>query len=387
MTPPFDLNPTAIASIFGRPSAVLKALRLDRLTPVERILALAFTYTVLLILATSLEGTFFLSDRSALSVGLLNDPWKPQQALSLPLQSDPVSLLAIASAFLTPFFCFRQAEAMEEMVSVHKSNIVYRDCDVDWGSVDRATVLANRRFRAIGTKLGSVLCLAVAMALVLPLLHLVREVGPLAEFRADGVSAQEWHEAVQEAWWANSLDRHPLGSLMLDACGVLLYYAVVKQLAMGVVFTTWVKAITNAKFGVFPDLAFNSDGYWGMRVVRRLFQWTYASAVLHLTLSLLVLALWLPVGQVSLAIAVLIVVLDGLFVVYPTMTTLRGVTTERRAYVRYLRDQGGTDIAKDVDEVWGRPMLPFRLRSSTSAVFLYLLIPTAVAVLGSWLGK
>jgi len=393
MATPLDLEPKAVAALFGRPSKVLRFLRIDRLTPVQRILVLAAAYLVMLIVGTSIENTVFLKGRSAIGVGLFNESWTHGQSLGFALLDDPVSVLAVAAALLTPLIFFRQVAAIEELVSVHKGNIDYRANEVDWVEVDRATARANKQFAAIGTWWGSAACLVVAMSLLFPLLALTRRVGPLVQFRPDHVSAYRWHHAVHDAWWANSLRAHPLGYLLLDAAGVLLYYTVVKQLAMGAVITNWLTASAKAKFGRFPNLAFNSDGYWGMRVVRRLFQWTYASALLHLSLSLLVITLWLPVGRVTIIVAAVIVVGDGLFVMYPTMTTLREVAAERRAYVAYLRQQyvsgqiGGRDPEDAIERVWQHPMLPFRLRSSASAVILYLLIPTAVAVMGNLLSK
>ncbi len=387
------LEPRAIAALFGRPSRVLQFLRLDGLTPVQRICVLATSYLFLLIVGTSVENTVFGQGSTAIGVALRHDPWKAGQSLAFPLVADPVSLLAVLAALLTPLILFGQVDAIEELVPVHQENIEYRTKDVDWSGVDRATARANKQFAAIGTWWGSLACLAVAMSLVLPLLALARAKGPLGQFQPDHVSPGRWHEAVNDAWWANSFSSHPLGYLLLDAAGVLLYYTVVKQLAMGAVVTDWLAASGKASFGRFPNLAFNSDGYWGMGVVRRLFQWTYASAVLHLILSLLVITLWLPVGRATLIVAAVIVVGDGLFVMYPTILTLREVAIERRAYVAYLRAQylsggsGDRDPSEAIEQVWQRPMLPFRLRSSASAVILYLLIPTAVAVISDRLGK
>jgi hypothetical protein len=387
VTPPVELDPVAISALLGRPSDALKRLHLDRLTPVQRMLAGAFIFVVAVIVATSIEGTLFAQGPSALRIALSNQAWFKGKRVAFPLLSDPVSILAIVSAFLTPFICLRQAQAMQELVPVHRENVTYRATSINWGIVDDATKRANSRFSAIGTKLGSLVCVGVAMSLVLPLLAYVRHVGPLVDVRPNGATRGDWHASVHSGWWANSLHGHASGTVLLDLAGIALYYAVVKQLAMGLVFTAWVQEITKADFGVFPNLGYNSDGYWGMRVVRSLFQWTYASAILHLSLSLLVIALWLPIGKPTLAIAIVIFIADGLFVVYPTMTALRGIAIERREYVANLHKNNGSDQSAEIDVVWQRPMLPFRLRSTSSAVVLYLLIPTAVGVLSSRLGK
>lgn len=387
MDAPLALAPQHVSGLLSGRSTILRRLALDRLTPAQRVAGLSLAYILLLIVVTSIEDTLFPHGANALGVALLNHPWSPTQMLSFSLLEDPVSILAITAAFLTPFICLRQAEAMAEMIAVHRENIHYRIADFNWRPVHDVTERANRRFGSIGTRLGSLVCLAVAASLVLPLLNLVRTQGLLYNFRPEAITQSQWHEVVLGGWWSNSLGSHPLSALMIDLAGVVLYYFVVKQLALGLVFVNWIKGITAAGFGTFENLAFNSDGYWGMRVIRRLFQWTYASALLHLGLSLLVIALWLPLRPVTVVVALIITVADALFVVYPTMTTLRGVALERRMYVQHLRTKRNGDKEKAIEAVWKRPMLPFRLRASVSAALVYFLLPTAVVILGSRLGK
>lgn len=353
---------------------------------VQRLAGSGLLFVVILVTVTAIDGTLLPIDATAVEVALSKGRFTIPGTLNFPMLHDITGLAAMIGAFITPYIVYRQIEVMEALVTVHGSNINHRQPLIDWADIEEASARANEGFRRIGSAAVSWTILAIAGWLSFLLLRYVQAHGPLTAVRPAGVNPDVWYLAVHGGWWANARV-HPSGALLLFVAGVILFYYLVKQLLMGLVFTNWVKQITAADFGVFPNLNLNNDGYWGMRNMRSLFQWTYASALLNLSLSLLVAALWLPVGVFTVSISVFIIAADGLFIVFPTLATLRAVVAERKAYVAHLWEGSGQAVSREIDEIWQRPMLPFRLRESFAAVSVYFLMPTAAAILGSHFGR
>lgn len=171
--------------------------------------------------------------------------------------------------------------------------------------------------------------------------------------------------------------------------GGYFFYFLSKQLRMGLVFALYARRVMSLDFGVSPDMRTNTDGYWGLRLLRHFMQTTYSSTLGHFIMVLGILLFWLPLGGFTILIGLVVMVINASVVIYPSVIASAGSVQEKKKYVAFVARSGRSRADREamIDKVWATPNLPFHLRSTFTAAILYLLIPLLLAVVPAVLGK
>ena len=211
--------------------------------------------------------------------------------------------------------------------------------------------------------------------------------GLLRSWTPTNENASEWGTSVLNGWWAN-ISTDLWTALALIFFGAYLVYFVLKQTFMGAVFARFSRAALNVDFGLAPNLAENTDGYWGLRPARVLIIWTYFITLAHFFATLAFFIVWLPVTEWTIVFIGGLMISQSLVVFYPSWIAMRSAIQEKERYVRYLHsiEKDPQELERVVDRIWNIPNLPFRLRNTLSAVALYVLMPVTVGILSSFLG-
>ncbi len=318
------------------------------------------------------------------AIGLLFNRQHFVGAVDLSFLQDPVALMITAACFATPVFCLEQVAAISDFVGMNEVNIAYRAAHLQVDDINRAIALANRRFRAIGSYPVSIVLFAVCGLSAHYLYDTLAKRGLLASWNPTELSNQQWRTMVYAGWWANRTT-HPVLYLFLWLAGTYLFYFVAKQLAMGLAFADFARSTMALQFGVAPNLIYNSDGYWGLRSLRRFMQWTYGSALIHFTVTLCTFIVWLPFNQTTVFLVTGVVLANVAVVIYPSSIAYHSAVREKQRYLDHALTitPDTSAVEKLADKIWERPNLPFRARSTFSAVAIYLLAPIILAIVSS----
>src|SRR6266852_3596016 len=366
------LEPQLIGRLFGRGSPrgesphVMKAI-----TPKVGFLAIGFVcLAAILVVAISQDALTAHAAPSALPV-IFNAP-KRVSSVEMPLSQDPVAIVFILVALLTPIFCAEQVEAIQGVVGMSKENYLarppeLRGQEVPVSDLNNRVETANKAFRLVGNWPLSVLFLTFS-ALISYIIY--------ARLLANG---------LLQSWYAN-YQHHRFLAIALWALGTYLFYFLLKQLLLGAVFAWYATFARRKHFGITPNMEYNSDGYWGLRLLRRFMQWTFASTIAHVITTLGVFIVWLRFSQLTVALAAGVMLASSLVVFHPSLLAYRSVQDSK---VRYLKEIAACDKLKPEEKekyygrIWTNSNLPFRTRSTVTAVTVYVLLPLMLAFVSS----
>ncbi|MDH6498585.1 hypothetical protein [Streptomyces sp. SAI-149] len=312
---------------------------------------------------------------------LFSDHARPS-AVSLPLLQDPAGLIVLAVVFVTPIFYCQQVRAIADFVPMNERNggaahLSARQIQQH----NRLVARTNRSFTTLGRRGVSVAIMTVVAVGTVLLFAFVNAYGLMETWNSTMLPDAVWRSEVYSGWWAN-LHTHPELALTLCASGTYAFYFLTKQLAMGVVFTIYLKRSAALGFGVTPNMTFDSDGFRGLRTLRQFMLWTYGSALAHM-IGLLALSLvWLPASPWMLFVVVGVMVVDTVVIIYPSSIGYHSALAVKESYVRSLRPTELSSADRDaaIAQVWSVPVLPVATRKAITGLTLYLLVPAVVAL-------
>jgi hypothetical protein len=121
-----------------------------------------------------------------------------------------------------------------------------------------------------------------------------------------------------------------MGAVFLFLGGYFFYF-LTKQLTMGFIFAVYSRRVVQLGFGVSPNMAANMDGYWGLRYLRHFIQTTYGSTLGHFIMVVGILACWLPFGGFGILMVTLVMIINALVVIYPSIIASTGTVMEKKA--------------------------------------------------------
>jgi hypothetical protein len=287
---------------------------------------------------------------------------------------------------LTPFFCSQQVVAIGQFVQMNEANLEPALSAAQGATVDTLVQTANQRFARVGRRDFSIVLALVAAAATVALYRLLETRGLMLSWNATSLPADEWRSRVFDGWWANER-HHPALAAALVALGTYMLYFLVKQLLMGGIFAAFAHTAAKVPFGVTPNMRYNTDGYRGLRSLRRFMLWTYGSSLAHFASVLAVFVVWLPFSQWTFFAVIAIMALNVLVVVYPSGIAHNSALSAKIRFANYLVEQDNQAVAagqpasrdEQVESVWSTSALPFRTRSTLTALTIYLLVPLLLA--------
>jgi hypothetical protein len=382
------LQPELIGGFFGRQSWLTRIPILRTLDPRPRFALFAVAAVGAILATAQLDHGLTNPPGVATAVALLTEQSKNPKHIGLPLLQDPVGLIAIVMTLVAPILCCEQVQAIHGFNEMNERNITYRVKLLDVCAINSRTAQANDQFRMLGSRTGSVLLLLLSALLSFVIDYLVRRWGLLASWDHTLLPRSIWRREVYAGWWANPHEHFPL-AVVLWCLGVYFFYFLFKQLLMGGIFALFVHRVMPLNFGVAPNMTANSDGYWGLRQLRRFMQMTYASTLGHFIMILGILVVWLPFNAFTVLIVTAVIIINGLVVIYPSQIALDGALKEKMSFVEHVTQSRRSRAERDavIDKVWSTPSLPFKIRSTMTAGMLYLVIPLILALVSSLLGR
>jgi hypothetical protein len=382
------LQPEMMGGLFGRrPSLVAKSV-LKPFQPRTRFLFIALAATGFFLIAAVLDHGLTNPKGIQTALALLVEQTKKPKHIGLPLLQDPIALITLVMTLAAPIFCSEQVRAIRDFNAMNECNIGYRIKDLDAETINSYTATANGQFKLLGSRWISSLLFLVSAVLSLIINYLIWRWGLFASWNRTLLPVLTWRREVYAGWWAN-VDAHRPLAIILGCLGCYFFYFVIKQLLMGGIFAVYVHRVMLHGFGVAPNMAVNSDGYWGLRPLRHFMQMTYASTLGHLIMILGVLLIWLPFSAFTILIVTTVIIANALVVIYPSAVALTGVISEKTSFVAHLQKDSQItpqDRTAMIDKVWSTPNLPFKVRSTLTAATVYLLIPLLLALVSSLLG-
>jgi hypothetical protein len=382
------LQPELMGGLFGRKPSLVAASVFAPFQPRTRFLLIALVTTGIVLLAAVLDHCLTNPKNVQTALALLLQHTRKPSHIGLPLLQDPIALITIVMTLVAPIFCSEQVRAIQGFNAMNECNISYRVKQLDAETINSYTAAANGQFRLVGSRWISSLLFFVSALLSLIINYLIWRWGLFASWNHTRLSVLSWRREVYAGWWAN-IDAHRPLAIILGCIGCYFFYFVIKQLLMGGIFSVYVHRVMPHDFGVAPNMAVNSDGYWGLRLLRHFMQMTYASTLGHLIVILGVLLIWLPFSAFTILIVTTVIIANALVVVYPSAVALTGVISEKKRFVAYLQHAQFTPQERTtmIDKIWSLPNLPFKGRSTLTAATVYLLIPLILALVSSLLGK
>ncbi len=244
-----SLEPRLIGRVFGRYSnAPVK--RPARVMPFLFIAAASLGVLSLVAIAEKVMTVH--GAHSALAV-LINPP-KSIKHVQMPLSQDPVAIIFILAALLTPIFCAHQVNAIQGVVQMNEDNYLVRPAslrsaeDVKVSALNKRVEKSNEAFRRVGSRVISVLILGLSALISYLIYALLLSKGLLGSWNATAVSGDRWENKVYNGWWAN-YQHNPELAIALVAFGAYLFYFLIKQLAMGGIFARYARHATDQGFG------------------------------------------------------------------------------------------------------------------------------------------
>jgi hypothetical protein len=385
-----SLHPELIGGLFGRPSS-----RLSRLgTSETRFLTIACVWSIVLLALAVIQHVLTLPKGSSAFGILITSPERIGQ-VQLPLSQDPVAIAFILVTFFTPIFCAKQVRAIKSVVQMNEDNFNSRPKalqvqDPPIRELNARIAAINRAFDIVGNPYCSFLLLLLSGFISYIIYVRLLAKGLLKSWNATRVDSAAWATKVYTGWWAN-YGHHQLLAIVLWALGGYLFYFLLKQLTLGALFANYAGYATNKlKFGIVPNMDFNSDGYWGLLPLRRFMQWTYISTVAHFITTLGVFIVWLPFSQLTVTLAAAVMLANTVVVFHPSSLAYRSIIDAKSSYVKDIAacdTLASEEKEKYYTRIWEMPNLPFRTRSALTAVTAYFLLPLLLAVVSSFITR
>jgi hypothetical protein len=391
------LQPEKIGGLLGRWPAKAAADKgsasevfiLKRIEPRTRFVLIALAAAVLFICLAYFGHGLTNPAGVRTTIGLIINPAPRPTRVSLPLLQDPVGLIAIAMTLLTPILFADQVRAIQAFNKMNEDNISYRAGSLDYDKINQEVCRTNKSFSTIGNGGVSIAIFLVSAVLSVLIDVLIRDWGLFPSWNKTSLRTAAWRHLVYAGWWAN-FDSHRILAVALWSLGCYFFYSVIKQVAMGACFATYVHRLQRWQFGVSPDMSANTDGYWGLRPARRFMQSTYSSALGHTIMILGILVVWLPFNAFTVFMLAVVLIINVLVVVYPSVVGHAGAYAEKERFSQYIlanAQEPAEGRAAVIDKIWDRPTLPFRPRSALTAMTVYFLFPLLLAVVSPLLGR
>ncbi|MGW0422574.1 hypothetical protein [Streptomyces sp. NPDC003015] len=316
------------------------------------------------------------------AVGYLFSDHARPSAVSLALLQDPAGLIVLAVVFVTPVFYCQQVQAIAGFVPMNERNGgALHLSEQQIAQHNRLVARTNRSFTRLGGRGVSVAIMTVVAVGTALLFAFVNAYGLMQTWNSTLLPDSVWRSQVYAGWWAN-LHTHPELALALCASGTYAFYFLTKQLAMGVIFTIYLKRSAALGFGVTPNMTFDSDGFRGLRTLRQFMLWTYGSALAHMVGLLALSLVWLPASPWMLFVVVGVMVVDTVVIIYPSSIGYHFALAVKMSYVRSLHPSAASSSDRDAEtaQVWSVPVLPMATRKAITGLTLYLLVPAVVAL-------
>lgn len=386
------LEPEKTSGLLGRwaydDSLDSAASILRRIKPRSRFVLIGLAVAILFLILASFGHCLTNPNGVRTTIGLILNPGPAPAVISLPLLQDPVGIVAIAMTLLTPVLFAEQVSAIQVFNQTNERNIAYRVLSLDCAHINDEVRRVNKHFSAIGGRGSSTGFLAASAVFSSAIIYLINKWGLFPSWNKTDLTAEVWRRRVYAGWWANPHSHLPL-AIVLWLLGCYFFYFVLKQVTMGAFFAVYIKRISHLRFGVSPNMSANTDGFWGLRPMRRFMVATYSSTVCHTAIVLGILVVWLPFNAFTVFILAMTITINALVVIYPSVVGSAGARDEKMRFAEHhLADaQTPTDAeATLVDQIWSRPNLPFRARSALTAVMIYLVFPLLLAIGAQLLG-
>ncbi|MGW0336619.1 hypothetical protein ACWD0J_33050 [Streptomyces sp. NPDC003011] len=398
------LEPQLIAGVFRSPAQVDRRARMRRLRRVPRPIRRAarplfywpLTAKTKVLLISLVSGVTLLA--LAHADGVLGPPADPGRrwaldhlfsdnadvgSVSLSLLQDPAGLIVLAVVLVTPVFCCQQVLAISHFVQMNEGNEgKLQRSSHQVRQLDGLVCQVNAWFRWLGRVDVSVVIMSVMAIGTARLYAFVNDHGLMETWNPTQLPDTVWRSKVYAGWWAN-WDTHRELALALCAAGTYAFYFLAKQLAMGVIFTVYLHRSKALKFGVTPNMRFNSDGFQGLRPLRQFMLWTYGSALAHLIGLLVLFTVWLPAEPWMVFIVLVVMLVDMLVIVYPSSIGYHSALAVKKTHVATLYESSLPSDERDaaIAQVWSDPVLPVTTRKAMTGIILYLLVPAVPALI------
>ena len=370
------LQPSAIGGTYGR-SHTFTSRVLPNHPARIRVLALSIPLLVLLILVAQVSGVLFGPHVILAAFGFSFKVPIGASVIRLPLALDPVAIIFAITTLATPVCCAEQVASIASINSMISKNVAYRVSKLNSRSINAAVERANKRFDFIGRRSVSIFIFVLSAIGSFEIVEYIQRHGLLDSWNPTGWKSQAWRKSVYRGWWANQ-HVHILLALSLMAVVTFYVYHLIKQLGLGVVFAVYGRSVLSLGFGASPNLKLNVDGYNGRRDLRYFMQWTYFTTLVGYLLALGVFAVWLPFNSVAAAIIAVVIILNAMTVVYPSLLVNSAGKNEKKQFIEYASKLDGlsmVDLQELSDRVWNVPSIPFRIRDGVFAASIYLILP------------
>lgn len=321
-------------------------------------------------------------------VGLIINPEPSPAHVSLALLQDPVGLVAVVVTLLTPILFAEQVRAIQQFNSAMERNIAYRATTLKCSEINKCVAIANERFSRIGGITGSLIVLLLSATLSALVNLLINSWGLFPSWNKTDLPNDAWRDYARAGWWANP-HSHLILAIALGCLGWYFFYFVIKQVYMGICWAMYMHRVAELNFGLCPNVSANTDGFWGMLPARRFMQATYISALGHSIMVVGILVVWLPFNAFTVYVLCLLLAINMLVVIYPSVVGYGTAYNEKILFVDHVLSRNSTPTAEDValiERVWNTRTLPFRIESGLTAITIYLLFPLLIAVVSRLLG-
>lgn len=386
------LEPERISGLLGRPHPKKpdsEALILKRIEPKTRFVLIGLAATVFFFCLAYFGHGLTNPAGTRTAIGLIIHPVPKPAQVSLPLLQDPVGLIAIVITLLTPVLFAQQVHAIGVFNKTNERNIDYRSTSLNHYEINREVQLANSWFGFIGRPDVSLAVLALSAAASFGVDVLFRRWGLFSNWNKTDLTNDAWRSRVYAGWWANP-DTHLVLAIALWSLGCYFFYFVIKQVYMGAVFAVYIQRIDKREFGVSPNMRANTDGFWGLSEMRGFMLATYSSALCHTLMIVGILIIWLPFNAFTLLTIAVVTTINAVEVIYPTRVGHVGAYQEKMHFVKHIlgdAQRPSEAQAAQVETIWDRPLLPFRVRSTLTTVTISLLFPLLLAVASRLIGS
>lgn len=386
------LRPQFMAWTFGRPRPP-RGSRLDQSstplpirTPLLAMGVIVLSFAILMAVSLS-TVTLFHQEGTVSGLYLLLKQKDTNRQITMGLLEDPVGLVVLTVALLTPLFAARQVDAIRSFVPSNVDNAAarldtYRPEDL--ADVNRYAGQANRAFVIFGSRGASFVQLILAASFVGYIYILVLDQGLYSGWHDAGSTEEAFSQRLLDGWWANPRSQPVPAGLLFVACTWMMYM-VQKQIIFGIIFSSYAYRALRRDFCVVPNVLADTDGYWGLRNLRGFMQWTYVSTVAHFAVTLGVLAVWLHFSSWTAPAIAMVVAVNGTTVLFPSWMAHKSVVSQRLLFVEQMGIKTYPDEERrtQLKELWAQPGLPFKLRGALSAASIYLFVPVLLLVLSA----
>lgn len=388
------LEPEQISWLLGRwrfaDDPDMETHWLRKFRPRTRLLLLSIVTALTFLLLAYLNGGLTSPVGTRTAIGLIINPSPRPARIGLGLLQDPVGLITLAVILLTPILFAEQVGAIQKFNRMSEANISYRASDLLCDKINHEVDLANGHFRRIGDLWPSAAILVLSAMLSGWFSYLFNMHGLYPSWNKTDLTVGTWRRRVYAGWWANPHSHLSL-AIALFCLGLYFFYFVIKQVTMGAYFAIYIHRVSSPSrgFGVCPNLKANTDGFWGLRPMRFFMQATYSSALGHTIMVVGILVVWLPFNSFTVFMLTVLITINILVVVYPTMIGRSSAYGEKMRFVEKVLDGHEEPTAEEatvIARVWDTQNLPFKLRSALTAVTVYLLFPLLLAVASKLLG-